>query len=116
MTDFRKRRTGREGIHTRIVADKRRLRKDQQTIAELWEQVGEDLAQALSKNPGCPECGSVMAYGERDDSFEYKGVINSYMMLAWWCTSCPEAIFSGKPLADREEAYLEFKRKVDEDD
>lgn len=110
MAEFRKRRTGREGIYTRVVPNKRRsMQNDWDNLSQLWQLSDEGKAQ----NPRCPECAHEMVYEEREDSLEYKGVINSYMMLAWWCTSCPEAIFEGKPLADREKAYLEFKRKVD---
>jgi HTH-type transcriptional regulator / antitoxin MqsA len=62
----------------------------------------------------CPECGSSMVYETRPDTLAYGGEERVFPMLAWWCTSCDEAIFEGQPLADRERAFLELKAEVDE--
>lgn len=61
----------------------------------------------------CPECGVTMIFEERGYILEYKGVKDTVPMLAWWCTSCDEAIFSGRPLVDLEKAWLELKKRVD---
>jgi len=62
----------------------------------------------------CPECGAPMVYETRPDTLEYGGEKRVFPMLAWWCNECDEAIFEGKPLADRERAFLELKAEVDE--
>ena len=55
-----------------------------------------------------------MVYETRPDTLEYGGEKRVFPMLAWWCNECDEAIFEGKPLADRERAFLELKAMVDE--
>lgn len=53
-----------------------------------------------------------MVYETRPDTIEYGGEERVFPMLAWWCTSCDEALFEGQPLADRERAFLELKAEA----
>jgi YgiT-type zinc finger domain-containing protein len=54
-----------------------------------------------------------MVYEARDDVLVYKGHERTIETLAWWCTRCEEAIFSGPPLADHEKAFEAFKAEID---
>lgn len=111
MSDFRKRRTGLEGLYARVIPDKRRDLSAHETLIDMQESLADSR-----KIQSCPECAAEMVFEEREDFIEYKGVRNSHVMLSWWCTQCDEAIFSGKPLVDREKAWVELKKKVDENE
>lgn len=65
------------------------------------------------KTQPCPECGGTMRYERRDDVLIYKGQERTAQTLAWWCTRCGEAIFSGKALLARDRALQQLKADVD---
>jgi HTH-type transcriptional regulator / antitoxin MqsA len=66
-----------------------------------------------SNTQPCPVCGSKMRFEKRDDVLSYQGKEKRIKTLGWWCTSCDEAIFDGKALAEREKAFLTLKAEVD---
>lgn len=67
-----------------------------------------------TKTQSCPACGGLMRFERRAEILEYKGHERRIKLLAWWCTSCEEAILDGKALAESEREFLELKAEVDE--
>lgn len=65
------------------------------------------------KTQACPTCGARMTFEERDDVASYGGREKRTPTLAWWCSSCSEAIFAGETLLAGERAYRELKAAAD---
>lgn len=66
-----------------------------------------------TKIQSCPECGGIMRYERRNDVLVYKGQERIRKTQAWWCTNCGEAIFAGKALLARDQAFHQLKAEVD---
>jgi HTH-type transcriptional regulator/antitoxin MqsA len=61
----------------------------------------------------CPECGAVAVQEARTDTVEYKGHKAPVRVFGRWCDRCGEAVFEGKALQKREQAFLELRAKVE---
>lgn len=69
---------------------------------------------ATKKTPvRCVACGADMVHETRPDSVSYKGQTRAFQTLAWWCTSCNEAILDGEALKKSEAVFLELRATVD---
>jgi hypothetical protein len=68
---------------------------------------------SIVKTQPCIACTGIMRYETRADKVEYKGYERVINTLAWWCTTCAEAILAEQPLADRERAFIDLKAQVD---